>query len=66
MTARCGELATETAASTLRPGPGSDGDRVAGEKKKFPQWTNALYRRQPYADNYVPSSFLEKLVTNGE
>ncbi|CAN0396829.1 unnamed protein product, partial [Ascophyllum nodosum] len=27
--------------------------------------TNALYRREPYADNYVPPIFLERLVTNG-
>lgn len=31
-----------------------------------PPWQNVLYKRQPYADNHVPDSFLEKLVTNGE
>ena len=25
----------------------------------------ALYMRQPFPDNYVPESFLDKLVTNG-
>ncbi|CAM9255245.1 unnamed protein product [Ectocarpus fasciculatus] len=29
-----------------------------------PPWQNVLYKRQPYADNHVPGSFLEKLVTN--
>lgn len=31
-----------------------------------PPWKNILYKRQPYPDNHVPQSFLEKLVTNGE
>lgn len=31
-----------------------------------PPWKNVLYERQPYADNFVPDSFLEKLVTNCE
>lgn len=31
-----------------------------------PPWKNGLYKRQPYADNHVPESFLEKLVTNGK
>lgn len=52
-------------------------DRVGGEvtdpmgrgrrpEEERPPWKNGLYKRQPYADNYVPDSFLEKLVTNGE
>lgn len=31
-----------------------------------PPWENVLYKRQPYADNFVPDTFLEKLVTNGK
>lgn len=43
-------------------GEGSDGTGRA----ERPPWKNILYKRQPYPDNYVPESFLEKLVTNGE
>ncbi|CAN0395493.1 unnamed protein product, partial [Ectocarpus sp. 8 AP-2014] len=34
------------------------------EERPRPPWQNVLYKRQPYADNHVPGSFLEKLVTN--
>lgn len=52
---------------TATEGSGRSGgvDRVGREEEK-PPWKNGLYKRQPYADNYVPDSFLEKLVTNGE
>lgn len=41
--------------------------QVRGEEERpRPPWQNVLYKRQPYADNHVPGSFLEKLVTNGE
>lgn len=43
---------------------GGAGDRGGRDEEK-PPWKNGLYKRQPYADNYVPDSFLEKLVTNG-
>lgn len=36
------------------------------DERPRPPWQNVLYKRQPYADNHVPDSFLEKLVTNGE
>ncbi|CAM9299616.1 unnamed protein product [Ectocarpus sp. 6 AP-2014] len=36
----------------------------AEEERLRPPWQNVLYKRQPYADNHVPGSFLEKLVTN--
>ncbi|CAM9781623.1 unnamed protein product, partial [Laminaria digitata] len=36
----------------------------AAEDERPPPWKNVLYERQPYADNFVPDSFLEKLVTN--
>ena len=43
------------------------GRRRRGEEERpRPPWQNVLYKRQPYADNHVPDSFLEKLVTNGE
>lgn len=35
------------------------------DERPRPPWQNVLYKRQPYADNHVPDSFLEKLVTNG-
>ncbi|CAM9861321.1 unnamed protein product, partial [Ectocarpus sp. 13 AM-2016] len=35
-----------------------------GEERPRPPWQNVLFKRQPYADNHVPGSFLEKLVTN--
>lgn len=38
----------------------------AAEDERPPPWKNVLYERQPYADNFVPDSFLEKLVTNCE
>eukprot|EP00903_Cladosiphon_okamuranus_P014501 g13451.t1 len=34
------------------------------DERSRPPWQNVLYKRQPYADNHVPDSFLEKLVTN--
>ncbi|CAN0079611.1 unnamed protein product [Pylaiella littoralis] len=37
--------------------------RGDGDRPRSP-WQNVLYKRQPYADNHVPDSFLEKLVTN--
>ena len=37
-------------------------ERAAEDER--PPWKNVLYERQPYADNFVPDSFLEKLVTN--
>lgn len=40
-------------------------NRGNDERPRRP-WQNVLYKRQPYADNHVPDSFLEKLVTNGE
>lgn len=57
-----------TAADAVEPGVGERGRRRhRGEEERHrPPWQNVLYKRQPYADNHVPDSFLEKLVTNGE
>lgn len=51
-----------------RAGAGSRGrgESEGGRREERPPWKNILYKRQPYPDNYVPQSFLEKLVTNGE
>lgn len=49
----------------VREGGGGKGRRHERHERKRPPWQNGLYKRQPYADNYVPDSFLEKLVTNG-
>lgn len=45
---------------------GGENGRSGRREEERPPWKNGLYKRQPYADNYVPDSFLEKLVTNGE
>ena len=53
--------------SGVRAGLGSDEGGGVGEvQRRRPPWKNALYRRKPYADNYVSPIFLERLVTNGE
>ena len=31
-----------------------------------PMWNKVLYKKQPYADNHVDSTFLASLRTNGE
>lgn len=63
-----GGAATEEAAD---PPPPPAAERVrrrhrGDDERPRPPWQNVLYKRQPYADNHVPDSFLEKLVTNGE
>eukprot|EP00904_Undaria_pinnatifida_P005674 jgi/Undpi1/2236/HiC_scaffold_12.g05622.m1 len=50
-----------SASSAERRAAGQGGRPVEDER---PAWKNVLYERQPYADNFVPDSFLEKLVTN--
>lgn len=52
-----------SASSAERRAAGQGGRPVEDER---PAWKNVLYERQPYADNFVPDSFLEKLVTNCE
>ena len=65
------EMAAATTTSYIRSGVraglgGVEGEGAGEERRRRPPWTNALYRREPYADNYVPPIFLERLVTNGE
>lgn len=40
-------------------------DTDCSEENNQP-WENILYKRQRYPDNFVPDTFLEKLVTNGK
>lgn len=60
--------AAATAGEEAEPPPADTARRRnrGGDERPRPPWQNVLYKRQPYADNHVPDSFLEKLVTNGE
>eukprot|EP00752_Nemacystus_decipiens_P007826 g6991.t1 len=56
--------ATEEAAADPPPAERVRRRHRGGDERPRPPWQNVLYKRQPYADNHVPDSFLEKLVTN--
>lgn len=58
-----GEAVFPQSAAGIR---GRSEEAAGGQRGERPPWKNGLYKRQPYADNYVPESFLEKLVTNCE
>ena len=49
---------------------GDENENLVGEGRDYygggGPWQKVLWKRQPYADNHVPASFLEGLVTNAE
>ena len=42
----------------------ADGVAADTDTQRSPRWQKVLYRRQPYPDNYVDSSFLESLAAH--